>query len=140
MKAVFKHELASCFTGLTGYIFGAFLLLFAGIYTLAYHLNSMITNFEYVLGSMSIVYIISIPVLTMRLIAEERRQKTDQLLYSLPLTMTQVVLGKIGAMLVMLFLPLAFIGTYPVILSAFGSIYLPQAFSALLAFALLGAA
>lgn len=139
MKAVFKHELASCFTGLTGYIFGGFILLFAGIYTLGYHLNSMITNFEYVIGSMAIVYIIGIPVLTMRLIAEERRQKTDQLLYSLPLTMTQVVLGKFGAMLVMLLVPLGFISTYPVILSAFGSIYMPQAFSALVSFALLGA-
>lgn len=139
MRAVFKHELSSCFTGLTGYIFGAFVLLFAGIYTLAYHFNSMLTNFEYVIGSMAIVYLIGIPVLTMRLLAEERRQKTDQLLYSLPLSMTQVVLGKFGAMLVMLVLPLVIISAYPVILSAYGNIYLPQAFSAIFSFALLGA-
>lgn len=139
MKAVFKHELASCFTGLTGYIFGAFLLIFAGIYTLGYHFNSMITNFEYVVASMAIVYIIGIPVLTMRLLAEERRQKTDQLLYALPLTMTKVVLGKFFAMLVMLALPVAIIGVYPLILSAFGNIYLPQSYSALVAFFLLGA-
>ena len=127
MKAVFKHELSTCFTGLTGYIFGAFVLLFAGIYTLAYHFNSMLTNFEYVIGSMAIVYLIGIPVLTMRLLAEERRQKTDQLLYSLPLTMTQVVLGKFGAMMVMLLLPLGIISLYPLILSAYGNVYLPQA-------------
>lgn len=139
MKAVFKHELASCFTGLTGYIFGAFMLIFAGIYTLGYHFSSMITNFEYVVASMAIVYIIGIPVLTMRLLAEERRQKTDQLLYALPLTMTKVVLGKFFAMLVMLALPIAVIGVYPLILRSFGNIYLPQSYSALIAFFLLGA-
>ena len=46
MKAVFRHELNSYFTNLSGYVFGAFLLLFAGIYTLAYNLKSQITNFE----------------------------------------------------------------------------------------------
>lgn len=140
MKAVFKHELASCFTGLTGYIFAAFLLIFAGIYCIGYHFNSMITNFEYVVASMSIVYVIGIPVLTMRLLAEERRQKTDQLLYALPLTMSKVVLGKFSAMLVVLALPLTIIGVYPLILSAYGNIYLPQAYSALISLALLGAA
>jgi len=140
MKAVFKHELASCFTGLTGYIFGAFLLIFAGIYTVGYHFNSMIVNFEYVIASMAIVYIIGIPVLTMRLLAEERRQKTDQLLYALPLTMTKVVLGKFCAMLVMLALPLGIIAVYPLILGAYGNIYLPQSYSALVSFFLLGAA
>lgn len=140
MKAVFKHELASCFTGLTGYIFAAFLLIFAGIYCIGYHFNSMITNFEYVVASMSIVYVIGIPVLTMRLLAEERRQKTDQLLYALPLTMSKVVLGKFFAMLVVLALPLTIIGVYPLILSAYGNIYLPQAYSALISLALLGAA
>ena len=39
MKAVFRHELSSYFTGMTGYVFGAFLLLFAGIYTMAVNLN-----------------------------------------------------------------------------------------------------
>jgi ABC-2 type transport system permease protein len=108
MKAVFKHELSSYFTGLTGYIFGAFLLLFAGIYTMIYNLQQyMLVNFEYVLGEMSFIYLIIVPILTMRILAEERRQKTDQLLYSLPLTMTQVVLGKYFAMLVMLLIPCA---------------------------------
>ncbi len=89
MKAVLRHELSSCFTNLSGYVFGAFLLLFAGIYTMVYNLQSATTNFEYVLGSMSFVFLIIVPILTMRVLAEERRQKTDQLLYSLPLSMTQ---------------------------------------------------
>ncbi len=99
MKAMFRHELSSYFTNITGYVFGAFLLLFVGIFTMIYNINYSVSNYEYVLGNMSFVFLIIVPVLTMRSIAEERKQKTDQLLYSLPLTMTQVVLGKYGAIM-----------------------------------------
>ena len=84
MKAVFRHELATYFTGLTGYVFGAFLLLFGGIYTMVICLNAGSANFEYVLSNLSFIFLIIVPILTMRVIAEEKRQKTDQLLYSLP--------------------------------------------------------
>ncbi len=66
MKAVFRHELSSYFTNLTGYVFGAFLLLFAGIFTMVYNLKSALTNFEYVLGNMSFVFLVIVPILTMR--------------------------------------------------------------------------
>ena len=140
MKAVFKHELSSYFTGMTGYVFGAFLLLFAGIYTLAYNLQMYYVNFEYVMGGMSFVFLIIVPIMTMRTLAEERRQKTDQLLYALPLTMTKVVLGKYAAMLVMLLIPMAVISLYPIILTAYGNVYLPAAFGSIVGFFFLGAA
>ncbi len=140
MRAVFKHELSSYFTGLIAYVFGAFLLLFAGIYTMAYNLVSQMTNFEYVVGSMSFVYLVAVPILTMRVLAEERKQKTDQLLYSLPLTMTKVVLGKYAAMLVILMIPVGIMCLYPLLLSAYGNISLITCFSTVLAFALMGAA
>ena len=140
MTAIFKRELRSYFSTVTGYVFGAFLLLFIGIYTLVYNLQYNYTNFEYVLGNMSFVFIVIVPILTMRVLAEERRQKTDQLLYALPLTMTQVVLGKYAAMLVMFLIPMGLVCLYPVILSGFGNIYFPAAYSAIIAFILLGAA
>ncbi|MCD7756260.1 MAG: ABC transporter permease subunit [Firmicutes bacterium] len=140
MKAIFKHELSSYFTSLTGYVFGAFLLLFAGIYMMAYNLNALYTNFEYVMSGMSFVFLVIVPILTMRTLAEERRQKTDQLLYSLPISMTEVVLGKYAAMLVMLLIPVLIICVYPLILSAYGNVYLPASFSAILGFFCLGAA
>ena len=140
MKAVFRHEISSYFTNLSGYVFGAFMLLFAGIYTLAYNLKSQITNFEYVLGGMSFVFLVIVPILTMRVLAEERRQKTDQLLYSLPLSMTKVVLGKYFAMLVIFLVPLVIISFYPIMLTAFGNVYLPASFSAIVGFFFLGAA
>ena len=107
--------------------FGAFLLLFAGIYTMVINLQSASPYFEYVLMNMDFIFLIIVPILTMRVIAEERRQKTDQLLYSLPLTMTQVALGKYLAMLVIFLIPVAVIGVYPLVLTAFGAVYLPAA-------------
>lgn len=140
MKAVFRHELSSYFTNLIGYVFGAFLLLFAGIYTMVINLKSAVTNFEYVLSNMSFIFLIIIPILTMRVFAGERQQKTDQLLYSLPLTVTEVVLGKYGAMMVLFLIPMGIISLYPVILSAFGNVYLPASLSAITGFVFLGGA
>ncbi len=140
MKAILRHELSSYFTNLSGYVFGAFLLLFAGIYTMVYNIQAAVTNFEYVLGGMSFVFLVIVPILTMRVLAEERKQKTDQLLYSLPLTMTQVVLGKYIAMLVIFAVPLLIISLYPIVLTAYGNVYLPAAFGAIVGFFFLGAA
>ena len=140
MIAVFRHELESCFTSLTGFVFGAFLLLFAGIYTMVYNISNALTNFEYVLGGMSFVFLVIVPVLTMRVLAEERRQKTDQLLYSLPLSMTEVVLGKYAAMMVIYLLPMVVISVYPLLLSVYGNVHFPAAYSAIIGFFFLGAA
>ncbi|HPJ03847.1 MAG TPA: ABC transporter permease [Candidatus Limiplasma sp.] len=140
MKAIFRHELSSHLQSVTGYVFGAFLLLFAGIYCMVINLKVGYANFEYVISSMSFIYIIGIPILTMRSLAEERKQSTDQLLYSLPLTMTKVILGKYLVLLIMLLIPVAVIGLYPLILSSFGNVYMPAAYGSLLGFYALGAA
>lgn len=140
MTAIYRRELRSYFQGMTAYVFIAFLLAFAGIYTMLYNLNAGYPNFEYVLQAMTIIFLIAIPVLSMRVIAEERRQKTDQLLYALPLGMTRVVLGKYLAMLTVVAVPCAMMGLYPLLLSAFGSVFLPTAYGTLVGFFLLSAA
>lgn len=140
MKAVLRHELSSHFTNLTSYVFGAFILLFAGIFSMVINLQSGLTNFEYVLSNMAFVFLFAVPILTMRIISEERRQKTDQLLYSLPISMTQVVLGKYLSLLILLLVPLAIISIYPLILSSYGNIYMPAAYGTLVGFFFLGAA
>ncbi len=139
MNAVFRHELSSWRTNVVAYVFVAFLLLFGGIYTMVMCLRGGYANYEYVFYNMTFVYIITVPILTMRVISEERRQKTDQLLYSLPISMTKVALGKYFAMLVVLAIPVAILCVYPLVLRAFGNVYLPEAFSTALAFFLLGA-
>lgn len=101
MTAVLKHELRSYFHSLTAYVFGAFLLAFVGIGSMLYNLQAAVSNFEYVLSFSELIFVVIVPILTMRVIAEERRQKTDQLLYSLPITTTQVILGKYLSLLVL---------------------------------------
>lgn len=140
MKAVFRHELSSYFRTMTGYLFIGFLLLFVGVYSYVYNIQNSLANFEYVLSGMSFVFLLIIPVLTMGVIADEKRKNTDQLLYSLPLSMTEVVLGKYFAMLVVLLIPTAVICFYPLILNLFGNVYLLKTFGAILGFFFLGAA
>ncbi len=86
------------------------------------------------------MYLIAVPVLTMRVFAEERRQGTDQLLYSLPVSVTQLVLGKYLAMVALLAIPTAVISTYPLIIGSFGDISYATAYSSIGAFFLLGCA
>lgn len=140
MTAVFKHELRGYFQSLTAYVFGAFLLVFVGIGAVMYNLNYAVSNFEYVLNFSSLVFVVIVPILTMRVIAEERRQKTDQLLYSLPISTTQVVLGKFFALLVVYLVPLCIISVYPLIFAQFGEVYLPTSYGSLIAYFIMGGA
>lgn len=140
MSAVFRHELRSYFHSLTAYVFGAFLLAVIGIGAMLYNLEAAVSNFEFVLSFASIIFVVIVPILTMRTMAEERRQRTDQLLYSLPITTTQVVLGKYLALLVVYLIPLAVISLYPLLFSRFGDVYLPTSYGSLFAFFLMGAA
>ena len=140
MIAVCKHELRGYFHSLTAYVFGAFLLAVVGVGAMLYNLQAAVSNFEYVLSFSSLVFVVIVPILTMRVLAEERRQKTDQLLYSLPITTTQVVLGKYLALLAVYLIPLAVICVYPLIFTQFGEVYLPTSYGSIFAFFVMGAA
>ena len=140
MTAVLRHELRSAFNTLTVYLFCAALLCFVGVGAMIYNIQASVANFEYVLSFVSIGLVVIIPVLTMRSFAEERRQKTDQLLYSLPLKTWQIVGGKYLALVLMFLLPTAVIAVYPRIFSSFGEVYLPAAYGSLFAFFVMSAA
>ena len=140
MTAVFKHEVSNYFHSLTAYIFGAFLLAFVGIGAMIYNIQQAVANFEYVLSFVSLVFVVLVPVLTMRVIAEERKQKTDRLLYSLPITTAQVVVGKYLALLVVFLVPLCVIGVYPLVFAQYGEVYLLTSYGSIAAFFIMGAA
>ena len=140
MIAVLKHELSWYFHSLTAYIFSAFLLAFVGIGALIYNIHSAVANFEYVLGYVCLGFVVIIPILTMRVIAEERKQKTDQLLYSLPLRTSQIVTGKYFALLAVFLVPLCIVAVYPLIFAQFGEVYLLTSYGSLFAFFMMGAA
>ena len=139
MIAVLKHELSNYFHSLTAYVFGAFLLVFVGIGAMFYNIQQAVANFEYVLNFVSLVFVVIVPILTMRVIAEERKQKTDQLLYSLPITTTQVVLGKFLVLLVVYLIPLCIIAVYPLVFAQFGDVYLLTSYGSIFAFFVMGA-
>ena len=140
MIAVLKHELRNYFHSLTAYVFGAFLLVFVGIGAMLYNLQAAVSNFEFVLSFSSLIFVVIVPILTMRVIAEERKQKTDQLLYALPISTVEVVIGKYLALLILYFIPLCVIATYPIIFSQYGEVYLLTSYGSLLAFFIMGAA
>ena len=140
MTAVLKHELRNYFHTLTAYVFGAFLLAFIGLGATLYNLQAAVSNFELVLSFGSLVFVVIVPILTMRVIAEEKKQRTDQLLYSLPITTTEVVLGKYLALLVVYLIPLAVVSVYPLIFARYGDVYLLTSYGSIFAFFVLGAA
>lgn len=140
MTAVLKHELRLYFRSLTAYVFGAFLLVTVGIGAMLYNLQAAVSNFEFVLSFSGMVFVVIVPILTMRVIAEERKQKTDQLLYALPLSTTQVVLGKYLSLLLVYLIPLCVIAIYPLIFAQYGEVYLLTSYGTLFAFLLMGGA
>lgn len=140
MTAVLRHELSIYFRSFTAYVFGAFLLVFVGIGAMIYNIQQAVANFEYVLSFVSMIFVVIVPILTMRVIAEERKQKTDQLLYSLPVTTFQVVMGKFLALLTVYLIPLCIIAVYPLVFAQFGEVYLPTSYGSIFAFFVMGAA
>lgn len=95
MLAVYKKELKSYFTSVIGWVFIAFFLILVGLYFMVYNLMNGYTDFSPVFSGVELFFILLlVPVLTMRIIAEENRQKTDQLLYTSPVSITKIILGK----------------------------------------------
>jgi len=140
MFAIFKRELKTYFSGMTGAIFAAFLLVMIGIYMKVYNLDGTYPSFEYAISGVVFVFLLIVPIITMRSFSEELHARTDQLLYSLPMKLSSVVLAKYFALLTVLAVPMAIMCVYPVILSFYGEINYGAAYGAILGFFLLGAA
>ncbi|BCJ93439.1 hypothetical protein acsn021_10080 [Anaerocolumna cellulosilytica] len=140
MLAIYKKELKSYFTSMMGYVFIAFFLVIVGIYFVVYNMFSLYANFEYVLSSVSFIFILLIPILTMRLMAEEKKQKTDQLLFTAPLPVGKIIAGKFFAVATVFIVAMGIISLYPLILLQFGAVPLKAAYASILGFTLLGGA
>ena len=133
MIAVYRKELKTYFCNMTGVIFIAWMLAWVGFYVRNYHFQNYVTNFEYVCVASSFFAFLVIPILTMRSFAEEKNARTDQLLYSLPMSTAGIVAGKYLATVTVLLIPTAVIATYPLLLSAYGEIAMVPAYGTLLA-------
>ena len=138
MKAIYKRELNSYFHTMIGYVFIAFLVAYAGVYFMAYNLNYGYPYFSYVLTGILFVLLIAVPVLTMRSFAEDRKNKTDQLLLTSPVSLSKVVLGKYLAMVTILMVPCVIYLIFPLIIKSQGTAYILTDYLSILMFFLMG--
>lgn len=140
MFAVYKREFRAYMSNVYGWMFMAVLLLFVGFMVFRENLSTGVPYLEYALLGSKYVLFLMIPILCMRSMAEDRRNKTDMFYLSLPLRTRSVVVGKYLALLTVYAIPCAVIAVYPVLLRVFGVVNFAGAYSSLLSFFLLGAA
>ena len=117
MRAIYKKELRSYFTSAIAWVFLAFFLVLTGLFFYLYNLSGGSMNFSNVYGAIEIFFVLLlIPVLTMKSMADEKHQKTDQLLYTSPISITKVVLGKYLALVTLFAIGMLIVSVYPIIL------------------------
>jgi len=138
MLAIYKRELRSYFQSMVGCVFIAFLMAFTGIYFMAYNLTAGYPYFSYTLAGSLIVFIVGIPLITMRSFAEDRKNKTDQLLLTAPVSLGKVVMGKYLAMVTVIGIPNVIFCLYPLIIKSQGTAYLKVDYISIGVFFLLG--
>ncbi|MCR5802286.1 MAG: Gldg family protein [Lachnospiraceae bacterium] len=140
MLAIYKRELRAYLHTVIGFIFVAANLFLIGLYFVVYNIFSNYPYFQYTMQSCGILMFISVPILTMRMIAEERKNKTDQLILTAPVSVVKIVLGKYLAAVTVFVIPCLVSCIYPVIMSKFGTIAWGEGYLGILGYFLLGAA
>ena len=140
MLAIYKKELKSYLTSMQGYVFMAFIMLVLGIYFTAYKLNYASPDFGTTLNSVTFVFLIITPILTMRILAEEKRNKTDQLLFTSPVPIWKIVFGKYLGMVTIYLISVVITLFYPLILAKYGTVSYPMTLTAIVGFFFLGCA
>lgn len=140
MIAIYRREMRSYFQNVIGYVVLTVLLLTAGILCTIINVVQKSTFFSDTLYYLQFSLALVVPLLTMRSFTEERKNRTDQLLYSLPVPLWKIVLGKYFAMVSVLGLGCLIIAVYPLLLSLFGMGNFSTAYSMLFGFFLLGSA
>ena len=118
MTAVFKREFRAFFTSPVGYVVMAVLFCFSGWFFFLYNLASGSADMSSVFGNLfTIVLLLVLPILTMRLFSEEKRQKTDQALLTAPTSLTGIVVGKFLSALLMFAIGLSITIVYAVVIA-----------------------
>lgn len=138
MLAIYKRELRSYLHTVTGALFIAATLVLTGIYFTAYNLLNGYPYVSYALKAATFLFMITIPVLTMKILAEERKNKTDQLILTAPISVGKIVLAKYFAMTTILLMAIAVVCFYPIALSFFGEIPFGESYTAILGYTLFG--
>ena len=140
MMAVWRRELQGYFYTATGYVYiGTFLLIASILFDLQI-LASRSGDILTFLGQMSYLWMLLSPILTMRLMAEERQKQTDRLLLSSPVSLTGIVVGKYLSALTVMGMTVLLTGVYVFIVAVYGTIYPGEIMTGYLGFVLQGMA
>lgn len=138
MKAIFKKEFLSYMHSVVGFLFMAVTIFFFALYATVYNLLSGYPYVSYTLSAIIFLFLLAIPILSMRILAEERKQRTDQLILTAPVSVGKIVLGKFFAMAAIFMIPVLLMCVFPLYLQKFGTISMGETYVAILAFALYG--
>lgn len=140
MGAIYKKEMLGFLTNMTGAVIGAVMLLVFGLMFRYYNLLNGVLTLHYAVSSSTLVFYIVVPVLSMRCFAAERRQKTDQLLLTAPVSLKEIVAAKYLSQVTLLLLPTLVMCVYPLIMLRFGPETLLWDYTVIGAFFLMGCA
>ena len=140
MTAIYKKELKSYLTSMVGYLFMAFTLALFGLYFTAINLQQGYPEIGYALQNSAFILLIAVPVLTMRVLSEEQKNKTDQLLLTAPVKISDIILGKYLALLTIYVIPVLIMCLYPLLLGTHGTVSYAVSYTSILGYFLLGAA
>lgn len=138
MVAILKKELRCYFLSPIGYVFIGLFLLMASVFFYLDVVSYGVTNFEYMFYSLSTILTFITPVLTMRTFAEEKKEGTDQLLFTSPRSITSIVFGKFLAIVIVLVVTQILTLIYFAILMYLGNPSFITALNTLFGFLLLG--
>ena len=140
MLAIYKKELRAYFNSIVGWLFLAFFLAFVGIYVYLYNLLKGYSYIGHALSSINLIFVLLVPMVTMRIMAEEKRQKTDQLLLTAPISIGKIVFGKYLALVTLTGIAMLLVCIYPLLFAQFGIVNFGMSYSAILGFFLLSCA
>lgn len=140
MTAIYKRELKTYFTTVTGWLFIAAHICLAGLYFFVINLLSGYGNVADTVSGILFLLLLSTPILSMRILAEERKQKTDQLILTAPVSVSGIVTGKYLAMATVFSVPVAVMALFPLILSRYGTVQMGESYTAILVYYLFGLA
>ena len=139
MMAILKRELKSYFLTPIGYIYMGFFLLVAGVFFTFGNLITRSSQYTGFLGGILFIYLFAVPLLTMRLFSEEKRQRTDQLLLTSPISIPEIVLGKFLAAFTVYLITLAITVMYALVVGIYGDLSFWETLGAYIGFIFLGA-
>ncbi len=140
IASIWKKEMQAYFLTPVGYVFMGLFMAGAALFFIRYNLAVFSADFNSVMSNMVMMFLFAIPILTMRLFSDERRNKTDQLLLTSPISVTGLVIGKYLAALTMFACVLVLLLVHVAILAIFGNPYFTEIAVGYLGYALLGAA